>query len=80
MLEGVVPLGLARRWVMTARYEHDYRTRNTYDPEDHREQEVVQLAWQAIANARLGLECARTDDRLAHQDRADVEAFAQARW
>jgi len=80
MLESIVPLGLGRRWVMTARYEHDTRTRNTYDPEDHREQEVVQLAWQAIPSARLGLECARTDDRLAHEDRADVEAFAQASW
>ena len=65
MIEGIVPL-LASRWVMTARYEHDYRTRNTYDPEDHRQQEVVQLTWQAIPNARLGLECARTDDRVAH--------------
>jgi hypothetical protein len=80
MLEGIVPLGLARRWVMTARYEHDYRTRNTYDPEDHRQQEVVQLAWQAIPNARFGLECARTDDRLAHEGRADLDAFAQASW
>ena len=80
MLESIVPLGLARRWVMTARYEHDYRTRNTYDPEDHRQQEVVQLAWQAIPNARLGLECVRTDDRLAREGRADLEAFAQASW
>ena len=80
LLEGIVPLGLARRWVVTARYEHDYRTRNTYDPEDHRQQEVLQLAWQAVANARLGLECARNDDRLAHQGNADLEAFAQASW
>ena len=80
LLEGIVPLGLARRWVVTARYEHDYRTRNTYDPEDHRQQEVLQLAWQAVANGRLGLECARNDDRLAHQGNADLEAFAQASW
>jgi hypothetical protein len=79
MIEGIVPL-LASRWVMTARYEHDYRTRNTYDPEDHRQQEVVQLTWQAIPNARLGLECARTDDRVAHTGNADLQAFAQASW
>ena len=79
MLEGIVPL-LSSRWVMTARYEHDYRTRNTYDPADHRQQEVLQLAWQAIPNARLGLEAARTDDRLARQGNADLEAFAQASW
>lgn len=79
MLEGIVPL-LSSRWVMTARFEHDYRTRNTYDPEDHRQQEVLQLAWHAIANARLGLECARTADRLTRQDNADLVAFAQASW
>ena len=79
MLEGIVPL-LSRRWVMTARYEHDYRTRNNYDPADHRQQEVLQLAWQAIPNARLGLEAARADDRLARQGNADLEAFAQASW
>lgn len=80
LLESIVPLGLARRWVMTARYEHEYRTRNTYDPEDHRQQGVLQLAWQAVPNARLGLECARSDDRLARQENADVVAFAQASW
>jgi len=80
MLEGIVPLGPASRWTMTARYEHDYRTRNSYDPEDHRQQEALQLAWQAIPNARLGLECARADDRLAHEANADLEAFAQASW
>ena len=79
MLESIVPL-LSSRWVMTARYEHDYRTRNTYDPEDHRQQEALQLAWQAIPNARLGVECARADDRVAHQANADLEAFAQASW
>ena len=79
MLEGIVPL-LASRWVMTARYEHDYRTRNPYDPENHRQQEVLQLAWQAVPNARLGLECARTDDRVARTGNADLQAFAQASW
>ena len=78
MLESIVPL--ARGWSMTGRYEHDYRTRNTYDPEEHRQQAVLQLAWQAIPNARVALECGRTDDRLARQGRADVDAFAQASW
>jgi hypothetical protein len=80
LLEGIVPLGLARRWVVTGRYEHDYRTGNTYDPEDHRQQAALQLAWQAIPNARVGLECTRTDDRLASQERAGLEAFGQASW
>jgi hypothetical protein len=80
LLEGIVPLGAAERWIMTARYEHDYRTRNAYDPEQHRQQGVLQLAWQAVPSARLGVECARTDDRLARQGRADVNAFAQASW
>src|SRR5262249_19149983 len=43
MLESIVPFG-ASRWWMTGRYEHDYRTRNTYDPEQHRQQAVLQLA------------------------------------
>jgi hypothetical protein len=80
LLESIVPLGPAERWVMTARYEHDYRTRNPYDPEEHRQQGVLQLAWQALPSARLGVECARTDDRLARQGRAAVDAFAQASW
>src|SRR6185369_951848 len=73
-------VAMSRVTLVPARYEHDYRTRNTYDPEDHRQQEVLQLAWQAVANALLGLECARNDDRLAHQGNADLEAFAQASW
>jgi len=80
MLESIVPLGAARRWLVTGRYEHEYRTPNTYDPEEHRQQAVVQLAWQVIPNARIALECARADDRLAHQGSADVDAFAQASW
>src|SRR5262249_38078207 len=76
MLEGIVPLGAAYRWTMTGRYEHEYRTRNPYDPEQHRQQAVLQLAWQAIPNARVAVECGRSDDRLAHEGRADVDAFA----
>jgi hypothetical protein len=78
-LESIVPLW-ASRWLVTGRYEHDYRTRNTYDPEAHRQQAVLQLAWQPRPNARLAMECAGEDDRLAHQRRADVDAFAQAYW
>jgi hypothetical protein len=78
LLESIVPV--ARRLTMTARYEHDYRTHNNYDPEQHRQQGVLQLAWQAVPNARLGVEAARTDDRLARQGNANLEAFAQASW
>jgi len=80
LLEGIVPFGLRSHWVMTGRYEHDYRTRNTYDPEQHRQRGVLQVAWQASANARIAVEGSRTDDRLARQGRAGVEAFAQASW
>src|SRR5262249_46840589 len=55
MLEGIIPLAAGRRWTTTGRYEHEYRTRNTYDPEQHRQQAVLQLAWQASANARIAV-------------------------
>src|SRR5262249_43095618 len=62
VLETVAPLDAAGRWAITGRYEHDDRTPNAYDPEEHREQATLNLGWQASPNTRLAVEWSHADE------------------
>ena len=80
MLEMLAPLDPNGRWAMTGRYEHDYRTPNRHDPEDHRQLAVLDLAWQAMRSTKIAVEGSYADDRLVRRHHEKLDAFAQASW
>src|SRR5262249_1662684 len=80
LLETLVPLDPEGRWAVTGRYEHDYRTRNAYDPEEHRDLAALDLGWQAIANAKSAGGGAHADQRLERRHQDELDAFVQASW
>src|SRR5256885_9991178 len=75
-----MPLDARGRWAVTGRYEHDYRTRNAYDPEEHRDLAALDLGWQASENARVAVEWAHADERLDRRHQDEVDAYVQASW
>ena len=80
LLEALALLDPGGRWAVTGRYEHDYRTQNFFDPEEHRQRGAMNLAWQAIPNAKLALEWAHTEERRPRQRRDEFDAFVHASW
>jgi len=80
LVETPALLDASGHWELTARYEHEYRTRNAYEPSEHRDLEAVDLAWQARDNARIGTEWARADVRGVRGARNELAAFVQASW
>lgn len=80
LLEVVAVPDAAARWAVTARYEHDYRTRNRFDPERHRQLTVFDLRWRAIGATHVGVEWAHTQDPPPVGRREEFDAFAQSSW
>ena len=80
LLEGLALPDARGRWAVTGRYEHDYRTQNVIDPEEHRQLGAMNLAWQVIPNAKLALEWAHTEDRLSRRRQDEFDAFVHASW
>jgi len=80
LLETLMPLDARGCWAVTGRYEHDYRTRNAYDPEEHRDLATLDLGWQATENARVAVEWAHADERLDRRHQDEVDAYVQASW
>jgi len=80
LLEAVTTLDGRGRWPLTARYEHDYRSLNAVDPEDHRQLEALDLARFVTPNAKLGVESSRSDERLGRQHRDELGMFLQVSY
>ena len=63
-LEALAPIGNARRWWLTTRYEHEYRTRTELSPEADHQVALVNLSCELTRYAGLALEWAHWGDNI----------------
>jgi len=64
LLEALRPLGPRERWVVSARYEHEYRTPNGITREEDRQLAVANLAYQIAPEAKVAVESSLAHDNL----------------
>jgi hypothetical protein len=77
LLEVLRPLGQRQRWVVSARYEHEYRTPNAITREADRQLALADLAYDFLSGARLGLECSLARDNLGDPSVRSLDAFVR---
>jgi hypothetical protein len=79
MLESTAPID-GGRFALTGRYEHEYRSRNQIDPEQHHQLASLTVAWLPSPYTRFALEWSHAEDRLARRHDQELDAFVQAGW
>jgi len=77
LLEALRPLRKRQRWVVSARYEHEYRTSNALMREADRQLALADLAYDFLSGARLGLECSLARDNLGDPSVRSLDAFVR---
>ena len=77
LLEAIAALGPERRWMVTARYEHEYHTRTPFTREEDHQLGVLGLGYTVTPNARIDLEWARTTDNLGDPRVQELDASVQ---
>jgi hypothetical protein len=75
MLELVAPLGAARRWLVSGRYEHEYRTRTPYSPEWDRQHAALDLAYDPRPDTRVALEWSHGADNIGGPRTDALDAY-----
>jgi hypothetical protein len=75
MLEVVAPLDGARRWLVSGRYEHEYRTGTPYSPEWDRQHAALDLAFDPRPDTRLALEWSHAADNIGGPRTDAVDAY-----
>jgi hypothetical protein len=65
LLEARVPLDEGRRWLLTARAEHEYTTRTVFSREEDHQLEAIELGFDVRPNAELALEWVHAGDNVA---------------
>ncbi len=64
LLEALAPIGTSRRWWLTTRYEHEYRTKTVLSPEEDHQLGLVNLGFNVSRNAGVALEWSRLGDNI----------------
>jgi hypothetical protein len=75
MLEVVAPLDGARRWLLSGRYEHEYRTGTPYSPEWDRQHTAIDLAFDPRPDTRLALEWSHAADNIGGPRTDALDAY-----
>ena len=74
LLEALAPFGGHPRWLLTGRYEHDYRTRTVLTPEADRQLAVANLNCEVFSGTSVALEGSDARDNVGGPDRRSVNA------
>ena len=72
LLQAIAPFGREGRWVLTARAEHEYKTKTDFTPEQDRSLEVLDFAFYSSHHLREALECARSGDNVGGPPQTNV--------
>ncbi len=80
LLETVVPLGGARQYVVTARVEHEYRTKTTYSPEEDHHLAALDLSAYLAPSARVSLGASYAGDNVGGPQRWQLSAALQGSY
>jgi hypothetical protein len=75
LLEALALLGRDQRWALTARLEHEYRTRTVLTREEDHDLEVLNLAYYFNLNMRTAIECGHAGDNIGGPRVATLDAF-----
>ncbi len=80
LLETVVPLGGARRYVVTARAEHMYRTKTTYSPEEDHHLAALDLSAYLAPGTRASLGASYGGDNVGGPQRWQLSVALQGAY
>ena len=77
LLEALGLLDREHRWALTARYEHEYRTKTVGSPEEDHQLGVLNLSRQLTPNATLALEVAHAGDNVSGPRVNELDAYVR---
>jgi hypothetical protein len=77
LLEALEQLGSERRWALTERVEHEYKTRTVLTREEDHDLEALSLGYEFGPNRRATLECAQSGDNIGDRRTTTLDAFLQ---
>ena len=75
LLDVYRPLDPAERWWVSARYEHEYRTPTVLTREEDHQLGVLDVRREVNANAKVGVEVARTGDNVSGPRTSTLSAY-----
>ena len=75
MLEVVAPVDRARRWLVSGRYEHEYRTGTPFSPEWDRQHAALDLAFDPRPDTRVALEWSHAADNVGGPRTDALDAY-----
>jgi len=74
MFQALAPLDARRRWLVSARIEHDYHTRTVLTPEGDRQLEVANLSCELLPGTSLAIEGSDQTDNFGAPDVRSIDA------
>jgi len=80
MLEAIAVPDRGERWTLTARYEHEYRTRTPYSPEEDHQLGVMNVAFDPAPNARIAFEWSHLGDNFGGPRVSQIGAFVRVAY